>query len=63
MILFTRDNGGSFEPFVECATCHDPHSGVTEDVAGGGTNAAGSDISFMRIANTDSDVCLACHIK
>jgi len=63
MILFTRLNGAASEPFVECATCHDPHSGVAADVAAGGTNAPGSDISFMRIANTDSDVCLACHIK
>jgi predicted CXXCH cytochrome family protein len=33
---------------VECATCHDPHSG----------NA-----TFLRIPNTGSAVCLACHIK
>ena len=50
MILFTRDNGGNFEPFVECATCHDPHSG-------------GGSPHFMRIVNTNSDVCLACHVK
>jgi predicted CXXCH cytochrome family protein len=49
MILFTRDNGGD-QPFVECASCHDPHSG------GGSPN-------FMRIVNTNSDVCLSCHVK
>ena len=34
-------------PFVECASCHDPHS------------AANS--TFLRIENTGSAVCLACH--
>ncbi len=57
MILYTRNNPnggeqnvGEDQPFVECASCHDPHKG------GGSPN-------FMRIANTNSDVCLACHMK
>jgi predicted CXXCH cytochrome family protein len=37
------------EPFVECASCHDPH------VATNGT--------FLRISNAGSAVCLACHVK
>ncbi|WP_428645273.1 cytochrome c3 family protein [Roseibium sp.] len=49
MILYRRDNGGTFQPFVECASCHDPHNPVN------GT--------FLRIANDNSDVCLACHVK
>ena len=55
MILYTRPStdisggtAGQSEPFVECASCHDPHS----------TNA-----TFLRIVNTGSAVCLACHIK
>ena len=60
MILYTRQNGANFEPFVECASCHDPHVGATADA---GTNLDGSDISFMRISNENSDVCLACHVK
>lgn len=36
------------QPFVECASCHDPHTVNT---------------TFLRIANTGSAVCLACHIK
>ena len=36
------------QPFVECASCHDPHS----------TNT-----TFLRIQNTNSNVCLACHTK
>ncbi len=36
------------QPFVECASCHDPHTENT---------------TFLRIANTGSAVCLSCHIK
>ncbi|MBI5275361.1 MAG: cytochrome c3 family protein [Burkholderiales bacterium] len=56
MMLYTRAAGvGSgytgqteAEPFVECASCHDPHT----------TNG-----TFLRISNAGSAVCLACHIK
>lgn len=52
MILYTRNNpnGAADQPFVECASCHDPHEG------GGSPN-------FMRIANNNSDICLSCHVK
>ncbi len=53
MILYTRDNGGADQPFVECATCHDPHLG----------NGTATEVNFMRISNNNSDVCLACHVK
>ena len=36
------------QPFVECASCHDPHSANT---------------TFLRVENTSSAVCLACHTK
>lgn len=36
------------EPFVECASCHDPHT---------------TNITFLRISNAGSAVCLACHVK
>jgi predicted CXXCH cytochrome family protein len=36
------------QPFVECASCHDPHS---------------TNVTFLRIENNESRVCLACHIK
>lgn len=39
---------GGAQPFVECASCHDPH---TENV------------TFLRVSNSGSAVCLACHIK
>ena len=53
MILYTRASGSVTgqtepEPFVECASCHDPHS----------TNS-----TFLRIQNTGSAVCLSCHVK
>lgn len=52
MALYTRPfttgtNSGS-GPSVECGSCHDPHS---------------SNTTFLRIANTGSAVCLACHNK
>jgi len=50
MALYTRTGttSGEAEPFVECASCHDPHT----------TNT-----TFLRIDNTGSAVCLACHVK
>ena len=36
------------QPFVECASCHDPHT---------------DNPVFLRVQNTGSAVCLACHIK
>ncbi len=44
MQLYTRNS----EPFVECASCHDPHV---------------ENVTFLRIDNTGSKVCLACHTK
>jgi len=51
MILYTRVDfqSGLQEPSVECASCHDPH---TSDNA-----------TFLRISNSESGVCLACHTK
>ncbi|HWP13305.1 MAG TPA: cytochrome c3 family protein [Ramlibacter sp.] len=53
MALYTRPAGSytgqtEAEPFVECASCHDPHT----------TNQ-----TFLRISNAGSAVCLACHVK
>ena len=51
--LYTRsamlDDGSvaNPEPFVECASCHDPHSAVNG--------------IFLRITNDGSAVCLSCH--
>ena len=54
MILYNRSFGGANpEPAVECATCHDPHV----------ENVAGSNPTFLRRANTQSQVCLSCHVK
>ena len=32
MILYTRLNGSNSEPFVECASCHDPHNATEAGV-------------------------------
>jgi predicted CXXCH cytochrome family protein len=58
MILYARvptatfTGGGAqatnYQPFVECASCHDPHS---------------SNATFLRIPNAGSAVCLTCHNK
>ncbi|MBI5025795.1 MAG: cytochrome C [Nitrospirae bacterium] len=40
---------GSGKDQVECGSCHDPHE---KDVA-----------TFLRVANTGSQLCLGCHIK
>lgn len=56
MVLYTRAAGAGSgytgqteaEPFVECASCHDPHT---------------ANATFLRISNAGSAVCLACHVK
>jgi len=52
MQLYTRSvaaiDGGADQPFVECASCHDPHTENT---------------TFLRVSNDGSAVCLACHTK
>lgn len=54
MLLYTRAATAGYtgqteaEPFVECASCHDPHTTQT---------------TFLRISNDGSAVCLACHVK
>ena len=55
MILYARaptlagdSESGKYQPFVECASCHDPHS---------------SNTTFLRISSTQSAVCLTCHNK
>lgn len=35
---------------VECASCHNPHQ-------------PGADLKFLRVANTNSNLCKSCHIK
>ncbi len=45
--LYTRHLGeGITVPFIECASCHDPHSEAS---------------TFLRIENANSALCLGCH--
>jgi predicted CXXCH cytochrome family protein len=47
--LYNRTLNGVEQPLVECASCHDPHNTVTT--------------AFLRVENTASAVCTACHTK
>lgn len=55
MLLYTRAATAGYtgqteaEPFVECASCHDPHTNQNP--------------TFLRVSNAGSAVCLACHVK
>lgn len=62
MMLYTRTDTSSVkidgsagatlagaQAYVECASCHDPHTDAQA--------------TFLRVSNTGSGVCLACHIK
>ena len=58
MLLYTRTDGpvgAAGEPMVECASCHDPHNADT--------GIAAESVSFLRIANTSSQICTTCHAK
>jgi len=57
LTLYDRGDGTAR---VECATCHDPHNGPLDSAGAPDVGAAGT---FLRIANTNSAVCLTCHIK
>ena len=57
MLLYTRASVGGIgtdEPFVECGSCHDPHNSSTESP---------TQVSFLRIDQTASQICTTCHIK
>ncbi len=54
MILYARGDLGTVQPFVECGSCHDPHNDQT---------AGASSVQFLRINNTASQICTACHLK
>lgn len=48
-----RTNGAN--DYVECGSCHDPHDGATTGGA--------SSVSFLRVSNSASALCLGCHAK
>lgn len=53
--LYTRLEGATAEPFVECGSCHDPHNA-------GSANA--TTVAFLRTSdNAASKICVACHDK
>jgi len=56
MILYARNDLGTVQPFVECGSCHDPHNSSTK-------STSPASVAFLRITNTASRICTACHIK
>ena len=54
MLLYTRNDLGVQEPFVECGSCHDPHNSSSQGVGS---------VAFLRTSNAASAVCVACHTK
>ena len=49
MILYRRTFAAGAGPSVECGSCHDPHNYTNP--------------TFLRVANTQSNLCLSCHTK
>ncbi len=47
VILYTRGTGAGAKPFIECASCHDPHANPRE--------------KFLRAPKANSNLCQACH--
>lgn len=59
MLLYTRASvgGGAVEPFVECGSCHDPHNSSTKSLV------APLQVAFLRVDQTNSQICTSCHTK
>jgi len=55
VLLYTRNDLGAVEPFVECGSCHDPHNYDSF--------LAGDSVAFLRVRNDSSQICTACHDK
>ena len=49
IIFYTRQHKGRPQPFIECGSCHDPHSAANR--------------VFLRVPNAGSRLCFACHPK
>ena len=47
VVFYTRESGGSSSPYIECASCHDPH-GSRGDM-------------FLRVSSSESNLCRTCH--
>ncbi len=58
MQLYTRTISSVIQPTVECGSCHDPHNASSFD-----DTAGLESVSFLRIKNSDSQVCTTCHNK
>lgn len=68
VILYTRNELGTLQPFVECGSCHDPHNADNQTflrISNSGS-AVPADIlgrTFPNANGTASGLCLTCHEK
>lgn len=47
VVFYTRDNRAAARPFIECASCHDPHAPAGD--------------MFLRVSSSASNLCRTCH--
>jgi hypothetical protein len=64
VILYSRDDLGTVQPFVECGSCHDPHN-VDNPTFLRVSNGRVTDVTSGTVDNTlaASGLCLTCHDK
>lgn len=71
IILYTRNELGALQPFVECGSCHDPHNAdnptflriANYEAKGGITPAVFDGRIFPNAKGGPSGLCLTCHTK
>lgn len=68
VILYTRDLGGTLQPFVECGSCHDPHNSENQTflrISNSGPNGPADALgrTFPDANGGPSGLCLTCHNK
>lgn len=68
VILYTRNFGGQFQPFVECGSCHDPHNvdNPTFLRTSNGIPSTNQTLAAMfpdAVNDPASGLCLTCHAK
>ncbi len=68
IILYTRNELGTLQPFVECGSCHDPHNSENQTflrISNTGANAPADSLgrTFPLANGGPSALCLTCHNK
>ncbi|MBI5417028.1 right-handed parallel beta-helix repeat-containing protein [Candidatus Poribacteria bacterium] len=63
MPLYDIEGNIGFWDYVSCATCHDAHQWDPENKEKRDTGEGDADNSFLRIKNSEEDLCDACHLN